>query len=351
MDQHIFKYTKTFTLESGETLPGFELAYHTAGQLNETGDNVIWVCHALTANSDVSDWWKGLYGKGKPLNPEKHFIICANILGSCYGSTGALSINPETKEPFYHDFPVFTIRDIVASLDLLRKSLGINKIHTLIGGSLGGQQVLEWAISNPSLIERLIPVATNAQHSPWGIAFNESQRMAIEVDPTWKNRDDNAGLAGMKAARSMALLSYRDYKTYQRSQKEEHNETIDGFKASSYQIYQGEKLAKRFDAFAYWYLSKAMDSHNVGRGRGSVKEALGQITAETLIVSINTDNLFPVKEQVYLFNNIENAHLEIIESGYGHDGFLTETEKLTPILNDFLKHTGKKHQVKEELAA
>ncbi len=351
MNKHIFKYDQEFKLESGESLPGFQLTYHTAGTLNERGDNVIWVCHALTANSDVSEWWTGLYGKGKPLNPEKHFIVCANILGSCYGSTGALSTNPNTNDPYYHSFPVFTIRDIVSALDTLRVSLGINKIHTLIGGSLGGQQVLEWAIYKPDLMSKLIPVATNAQHSPWGIAFNESQRMAIQVDPTWKNNSPDAGIEGMKAARSIALLSYRDYRTYHRSQREETNDQFDNFKASSYQVYQGDKLANRFDAFSYWYLSKAMDSHNVGRGRGSVKEALSQIKAETLIVSINTDNLFPVKEQVLLFNHIQNAHLEIIESGYGHDGFLTETEKLTPILNDFIRQESKQQNLKEEIAA
>ena len=350
MEKHIFKYQDNFKLESGKSLPGFELTYHTAGKLNEDRDNVIWVCHALTANSNVSDWWKGLFGKGKAFDPENHFIICANILGSCYGTTGPLSNTPNGK-PFYHEFPQLTIRDIVNSLELLRNDLKIPRIQTLIGGSLGGQQVLEWAISKPGIFDQLIPIATNAQHSPWGIAFNASQRMAIETDPTWQNNHHNAGINGMKTARSIALLSYRDYKTYHTSQKEDSNDKIDDYNASSYQEYQGEKLAKRFNAFSYWHLSKTMDSHNVGRNRGSVKEALGRIKAETLVISVNSDNLFPVREQVNLFNGIPSAHLEIIESRYGHDGFLTETEKLCPIIKNFINKKIKSKTLKQELAA
>ncbi|MGB3467627.1 MAG: alpha/beta fold hydrolase, partial [Cyclobacteriaceae bacterium] len=214
MIRKTYTYQNTWELESGDVLPGFQLAYHTAGELNESRTNVIWVCHALTANSNVSDWWKGLFGKGKALDPEKYFIICVNVPGSCYGSTNPLHLIEKTGKPYYHSFPQITIKDIVGSFDELRKSLGIAHIHTLIGGSLGGQQVLEWVVSRPELFSRIVPIATNARHSAWGIAYNETQRMAIAADPTWTNNHHNAGMEGMKTARAIALLSYRAYKTY-----------------------------------------------------------------------------------------------------------------------------------------
>ena len=174
-----YKYPKLFTLESGKKLRNLEIAYHTYGKLNAKKDNVIWVCHALTANSDVLDWWKGLFGNNLLFNPEEHFIVCANVIGSNYGSTNPLSENPTTGQPYYLSFPAFTIRDLVAAHHLLAKHLTIGNIKVAIGGSLGGQQALEWALAGTNLIENLILVATNAVHSPWGIAFNESQRLAI----------------------------------------------------------------------------------------------------------------------------------------------------------------------------
>ena len=248
MSLNKYSYTKPFKLESGKVLPQIELAYTTLGKLNSTGDNVIWITHALTANSDPEEWWNGLVGKGKYFNPEKYFIVCANVLGSAYGSTGPLSINPDTGNKYYHDFPQLTIRDIVNGFELLKNHLKINKIHTLLGGSLGGQQALEWSIINPNLIENLFLIATNAKHSPWGIAFNESQRLAIKADRSWFSYSDDAGLKGLKAARSFALLSYRNYNTYQATQ-EDNREVVDDFKAASYQNYQGEKLVNRFNAF------------------------------------------------------------------------------------------------------
>lgn len=351
MKKGIYKYSEEWSLESGESLSGFELTYHTAGKLNEDQSNVIWVCHALTANSNVSDWWKGLFGKGNALDPEKFFIICVNVLGSCYGSTNPLSTNEITGKPYFHSFPDITIRDIVNSFDHLRISLGINKIHTLIGGSLGGQQVLEWAIKQPRLFKRIIPIATNAKHSPWGIAFNETQRMAISSDPTWINSHHKAGMNGMKTARAIALLSYRAYKTYDISQSEKDQDKVDQYQAASYQQYQGEKLARRFNAFSYWFLSKAMDSHHIGRSRESIKKALGEIEAASLIIGVNSDNLFPIKEQVFLFNHIPDAQLEVVDSEFGHDGFLTETLKINPLIKRFINSKIIKNQEKESLVA
>lgn len=330
-----FSYEQEFTLESGETLPRFNLVYGTSGTLNETKDNVIWVCHALTGNASADDWWSGMIGEGKFYNPDEHFIICANIIGSHYGSTGPFSWNNKTDDRYYHDFPFVTIRDMVNAMELLRIHLGITKIHTCIGGSLGGQQAMEWAILQPTLIDNLILIATNASHSAWGIAFNESQRMAIETDPTWKEKRPDAGIQGMKTARSIALLSYRHYETYTQKQTSPDKNKQDDFPASSYQRYQGEKLAKRFNAFSYWVLSKAMDSHNVGRGRGGVEAALRVIRSKTLVIGISTDILFPVSEQQYLAQNIPNAQYTEIESIYGHDGFLVEFEILSQILKQF----------------
>lgn len=342
MKNKLFTYNQSVKLESGESLPALQIAYSTLGELNASKDNVIWVCHALTANSEVAVWWDGLIGEGKFYNPAEHFIVCANIIGSCYGTSGPTEINPITGKPYYLSFPLFTIRDMVTAHELLREHLGIASIHTCIGGSLGGQQAMEWAIAKPQLIENLILLATNAAHSPWGIAFNESQRMAIAADPTWRHESLDAGQQGMKAARAIALLSYRNYDTYSHSQAETDIEKTDDFRASSYQNYQGEKLVKRFNCHSYWYLSKAMDGHNVGRGRGGIEKALELISAKTLVIGIRTDILFPVLEQVFLAENIPGAIYSQIDSLFGHDGFLIETSQITESITSFYASRRKK---------
>ncbi len=336
-NDHIFHYTKPFELETGGQLSGFQLKYTTLGKLNAARDNVIWVCHALTGSSDFTDWWGGLFSGPGPFDPSRHFVICANILGGCYGSTGPLSLNTETGNPFYHAFPELTVRDIVRSLDLLRQELNIKNVEVLIGGSLGGQHVLEWAIQQPKVFKFIIPISCNAFHSPWGVAFNEAQRMAIEADESWKENDPRAGINGLKAARAIGMISYRQYETYQVTQSEKNNETTDDFRASTYQRYQGQKLANRFNTFTYWILSKIMDSHNVGRKRESIEQALQIIRAKTLVIGIDSDILFPLSEQKFLAEKIPGAKLEVISSIYGHDGFLVEFEHLKNIIEHFLK--------------
>jgi homoserine O-acetyltransferase len=336
---HTFHYNKPFELESGQYLPGFQLRYTTAGKLNAARSNVIWVCHALTGNDDFTTWWGELFSKEGVFNPENHLIICANVLGGCYGSTGPLSINPETKKPFYHTFPRITNRDVIRAFDLLRQDLRLDNVHALLGGSLGGQQVLEWAIEQPEVFETIIPIACNAFHSPWGIAFNEAQRLAIEADATWRTNDERAGLEGLKAARAMAMVSYRNYETYRQTQSEKSNALPEVFRAASYQRYQGEKLSKRFNAFSYWTLSHMMDAHHVGRGRGTTSEALKKIRARTLVIGIDSDVLFPVHEQISLSEKIPHARVEIITSLYGHDGFLVEYDQLKSVTKQFLKQT------------
>lgn len=331
-DTKFFHSKEPFHFEIGATLPEITLAYTTSGRLNADGSNVLWVCHALTGSADVLDWWSGLVGPGKLFDPEDYFIVCANVLGSHYGSSSALSVNPATGRQYLHQFPLITIRDIVNAFALLRSHLNIQKIHTCIGGSLGGQQAIEMAIMWPNIIENLILIASNAQFSPWGIAFNETQRMAIMADPTWQQDHEKAGLEGLKIARAIALLSYRNYQTYAITQQRSQEPLNKQFRAATYQHYQGEKLVNRFNAFSYFALTQIMDSHDVGRGRASVAEVLQSIPTRTLVLGIESDVLFPISEQKFLAKYMPNAQLEIIDSLYGHDGFLIENQLLTKVI-------------------
>ena len=340
ISEHTYSHDETFALESGGALPGFQLRYSTIGRLNESKSNVVWICHALTGSSNFLDWWKGLFEQGGLFDLNEYFVICANVLGGCYGSTGPTSHNPETGLPYFKSFPTITNNDVVKAFDALRIYLGIERIHTLIGGSLGGQQVLSWAIYRPDAFKNIIPIACNAVSSPWSIAINESQRMAIEADPSWLSNDIDAGQEGLKAARAISMITFRSYEAFL-EQRNENNHDLDDFKASSYQRYHGEKLARRFDAHSYWTLSKMMDNHNVGRYDSLAEIALGKIKAKTLVVGINSDLLFPLSEQEFITRNINNARLEIIESPYGHDAFLIETTRLGKIVNHFLKEDSK----------
>ncbi len=322
MFTHKLTYNKGFELESGEHLPQVEIAYCTYGTLNTEHNNVIYVCHALTANADVADWWPGMVGPGLIFDTDKYFVVCANAPGSCYGSSGPLSINPETGQPYGRSFPQVTIRDMVKAHRLLVQHLQLKSIQLLCGGSTGGQQALEWAIEEPGFIANLFVIATNARHSAWGIAFNETQRMAIES-------------GSLETARAIAMLSYRTHTMYESSQTDADERTTD-FKAASYQRYQGEKLKKRFNTDSYFILSKAMDSHNVGRGRGGVEVALKKIKAKTLAVAITSDILFPPKEQKQIADTVTGGIYAEIDSPYGHDGFLIETKQITQLLKQHL---------------
>lgn len=330
------KHKQEFTLENGETLPEIDIAYTTYGKINKDQSNVVWMCHAFTANSDPVDWWPGMVGEGYFFDPEEYFIVCANILGSCYGSTGPLSINPNTGKPYYRTFPQVTVRDQVNAHELLREYLGIESIYLILGCSIGGHQALEWTISNPDLFEHAIYVATNAVNTPWVTAFDESQRLAIEADSTYFEDRPNGGEKGLKAARSIALLSYRNRNAYNKTQAEESSEKVDNYKSASYQDYQGDKLVKRFNAYSYYYLTKALDSHNVGRGRGGYEKALAKIKAKSLIISIDTDLLFTPENQRLIHEHVDGSQLAILESFYGHDGFLIEFEKQNKIYSKFL---------------
>ena len=332
----IYEHHRPFVLESGATLPGYRLAYTTLGRPSADGGNTVWIFHALTGSANVLDWWPGLVGTGMLLDPDRYFIVCANMPGSCYGSTGPLDLNPATGDPWYHDFPFFTPRDMARAFIPLRRHLGIDRIALGIGGSMGGQVLLEWAVEEPEHFDRIIPIATNACHSAWGRAFNASQRMCIEADPSWLERHPAAGMAGMKVARSVALLSYRHYRTYAATQIDEPGR-IEGFRSESYQRYQGQKLAARFNAFSYHALSKGMDAHDLGRSRGSLAGALSQIQARTLAIGIDTDMLYPSQEQAFIAEHVPEGRFASLESDYGHDAFLIEYTKLEAIIRVFLE--------------
>jgi homoserine O-acetyltransferase len=335
--ENIYKNKNSFSLENGKKIKDLEIKYHTYGTLNSQKDNVVWVCHALTGSSDVFDWWRGLFGENRLFNPQDHFIVCANILGSPYGTSNPLSTDATTGLPYYLSFPEFTVRDMVAAHQLLADHLNLKDIELLIGGSIGGQQAMEWAILDPKRIKKLVLIATNAQHSPWGIAFNESQRLAISSDRTFYSQSHDGGSKGLKVARSIALLSYRTYGTYASTQLEVNSDKTNDFKAANYQNYQGEKLVKRFNAYSYWFLTKAMDSHHVGRKRSSIDVALKEIQAKTLVIGITNDILFPIEEQYFLADKIQNSHFFKLDSFYGHDGFLIDTEILAQEIRKFIK--------------
>ncbi len=333
------KYNQPFKTETGAILPELEIVYHTWGRMNSDADNVIWVCHALTANSDVETWWPGMVGKGLLFDPDKYFIVCANVLGSCYGTTGPSSLNPETGRQWLRDFPLITIRDLVNVHEILRKHLNIKQIHSVIGASIGGFQSLEYSIMYPNIVKRLVFVASSAKQSPWAIAFSESQRMAIEADNSFVQNDPEGGKKGLKAARSIALLSYRNPSAYNSTQSEQDDEKIDSFRASSYQAYQGDKLVKRFNPYSYYSLVCLSDTHNTGRGRGGSAKALKGVKAKTLCIGIASDILFPIEEQKYVAANIPGAQYVEIDSFYGHDGFLIESDLVTAAVRKFWEIT------------
>lgn len=331
-----FRYELPFTLESGKVLNGIDIAFHTYGEMNEDQSNVVWICHHLTANSDASLWWTGFVGPGTLIDPSKYFIVCANILGSCYGSTGPLSTDPATGQPYYTSFPQITIRDMVNAHILLRRHLGIKKINMIIGGSMGGYQALEWCLTEEAIIDNLVLLSTSAAESAWGIAVHTSQRMAIEADCTWQDASPEAGRKGLKAARAIGLISYRNHNILVKKQTDSDPDKLDDYKASSYVKYQGEKLVSRFNTHSYWILTKAMDSHHVARGRNaSTAEVLKSVTQKTLVFGIHSDILCPLAEQEFLAKNIPDSRFITIDSAYGHDGFMVESEVISRYLADW----------------
>ena len=324
MSVKIYNHTEPFELEMGEQLNDLQIAYHTYGTLNKDKSNVVWAFHALTASSDVMDWWPGLFGENDLFNPKDYFIICVNVLGSPYGTTTPKDLN----------FPFFTARDVVNAELLLAKHLEIENIHIAIGGSFGGNQALEFAHSFLGKIDNLIAIACSAKESAWGMAIHEAQRLAIQADQTFGEPD--GGKAGLKAARGVALLTYRTSTAYI-AQQTDNDDKVDDFKAASYIRYQGDKLVNRFNAISFYYLSKCLDTHNIGRGRGGESEALKTITSNTLLICVSSDFLIPPRLTEDMAKYIPNSVYKEIDSEFGHDGFLVETGKLTETISSFLK--------------
>lgn len=337
-DLKIFKYNSPFSLERGGLLPSLDIAYHTYGSLNSKRDNCIWVCHALTANSDVADWWPNTVVKGGFLDPDKYFIVCANIIGSCYGTTGPMSVNPATGEPWYDEFPKLTIRDIVKAHILLADHLKLENIFSLIGSSVGGFQAIEWAVMQPERFRSLVLIATAPYASPWTIAIDETQRMAIMADKTYGLKKADAGSDGLATARAIGLLSYRGshgYNLTQQDQPSESDSVPEYHRACSYQRHQGEKLVKRFDAYSYMSILDSFDTHNIGRGRRGIKEELGDLNMPVLTVGITTDIIFTPEEMKDLSDSIPTSVYKEIKSEFGHDGFLVEHKILNQLINNF----------------
>lgn len=339
MKRHEYIHDGAFEFEAGGIIEGLKVVYHCSDKEWQKDDvrKVIWICHALTANSDAQDWWPELVGPGRLFDTEKYFVICANMLGSAYGSSGPASINPSTGTPYYFDFPKVTVRDIVRANDLVRRHLGVERIDLMVGGSIGGFQSVEWAIMNPELFDKAVFIACSARVTPWLTAWEESQRMALEADPTFRECASlRGGEMGLRCARSIALISYRSYAGYNATQAEQDEDCMFADRAGSYQRYQGKKLSDRFDAYSYYYLSDSVNSNNVGRGRGGVEAALSKIKAECTVIGIDSDGLFPVEEQKLIAESVPGAKYYEITSKFGHDGFLLENDQLTEIIAPLL---------------
>nr|WP_319776173.1 homoserine O-acetyltransferase [uncultured Sphaerochaeta sp.] len=367
----LFNETLPFSLECGKKLTNVKVAYQTYGTLNSEGTNAIVICHALTGNAHAAGilesseydfnsrpdclnqysvmakgkpgWWDPVIGPGKVFDTNKYFIVSSNILGSCYGTTGPTTLNARTSKKYGADFPVVTVRDMIHVQKKLIDYLGVNKVISVAGGSLGGMQVLEWALLYPDIVESIIPIATAAQHSSWAIGLNEASRNAITNDPEWnKGQYTKQPLNGLALARKIAMLSYRSYASFDKKftrkldKEKDTFENDNHFEVENYLNYQGDKLTKRFDANAYLTLSKTMDLHDVARNRGSLEEALEKISCPSLNIGINSDVLYPAEEQKNISKLIPKSEYREIDSIHGHDAFLMEFDQMTEIISSYL---------------
>ncbi|KAJ3030195.1 UNVERIFIED_CONTAM: homoserine O- acetyltransferase [Siphonaria sp. JEL0065] len=355
------------------------VAYKTWGKLNERGDNVMIICHALSGSSDVDDWWGPLLGPGKAFDTDAFFIFCGNVFGSPYGSASPVTINPETGKPYGPDFPLTTIRDDVRAHKRVLDHLGVTQVQYVIGGSMGGMQTLEWLFFGKDYVKNFAAIATSGRHSAWCISWGEAQRQTIYSDPNYQNGNylmTNPPKQGLSAARMSALMTYRSrnsfetrfgrktmtHKTSEPTPGDAHlsafhksNNIANGgtaevtgkspgankvFSAQSYLRYQGEKFVNRFDANCYIAITRKLDTHDISRGRGEYEDVLASIEQNALIIGIETDGLFTIAEQYELSEHIPNSEIIIIHSFEGHDGFLLEFEQMNKHLSGFIKkHT------------
>ena len=326
-----------FVLESGARLERLQVAFRTWGRLSPAGDNAVVVCHAFTGSADVDRWWAKMFGPGRALDPDRDFVVCSNILGSCYGTTGPASVDPATGQPYLGSFPSVTVRDMVRVQGELARALGVRRIRSVIGGSLGGMQVLEWALLFPDLVQSIVPIANSARHSAWAIGLSEAQRQAIVADSRWAGgRYDPADppRAGLAAARMMAMCTYRGWESFE-ERYGRRSQSADLFAMESYLRYQGDQLVDRFDAATYHALTRAMDTHDVARGRGEFEAVLRGIRQPALVVTVDTDVLYVPEEQRVMARHMPAARLERLESPHGHDAFLIHVDELSAMVAGF----------------
>lgn len=331
---------RPFVLECGEELKDAQVCYRSYGTLNEQKDNVIVVCHALTGNATLSEWWGPMLGTGLTFDTSKYFVICANILGSCYGSTGPTSINPTTGVRYGVSFPKVTIRDTVRMhIRLIKEHLGIRQVRSVVGGSMGGMQALEWALlGGPSFIRSVVPIGCGAAHTAWQIGISETQRLAIYNDPKWNGGDVDPAdppVTGLSLARQIAMISYRTsvsfHMKFGRAQDENGR-----FEVHNYLSYQGEKFIDRFDAMSFVSITNQMDTHDVGRGRGGIEAALRSLKNDICIIGIDSDILYPPREQKEMAQFIPQSELHMLSTADGHDGFILQVKQLDSIIQPFL---------------
>ena len=331
-------YLDSFTFESGYTFKNIPIAYSTWGKLNDTADNVIVVCHSLTSNTLVDEWWSDILGPNKGLDTNKYFVICFNVLGSPYGSFSPITkINGDTNTPLNSKFPVPSIRDNVKAHKLVLDQLGINKVFCAIGGSLGGMQTLEWANQFSEYIAKIIPIGVGAWHSPWCIAWSDIQRQMIMNDPNWSNgfySNDNPPSDGLGLARQTALISYRSQSSFQDRFK--RNKTDDIYDVSSYLMHHHDIFNDRFDANCYLALLDSMDTHDLSHGTNNCAAVLKNFTQDALVIGIKSDILYPPEEQEFLANHIPRAELKIMDFSHGHDTFLIETDEINQYILSWL---------------
>ena len=368
----LFEPPNLLTLESGVGLGPITVAYETYGQLTLEKDNAIFVCHALTGDAHVAGkhaadsrkagWWDKLIGPGRALDTTKYFVICANVLGGCQGTTGPSCPNPETGQPYGLRFPFITVGDIVEVHAALVKSLGIEKLLSVIGGSLGGMQVLDWVARYPKMVRSAICLASAAKLSAQGIAFNAVGRRAITTDPQFRGGDyygtdpskygDVGPRVGLALARMVAHITYLSEASIERKfgRDLQHGENLaydlqseTEFKIESYLHYQGKRFIERFDANSYLYLTRAMDYFDLAQRYDSLKDALGRTDARFLITSYQTDWLFPSSQSRELVSALLQKHQHVtyleLESVYGHDSFLIEIAQLTELVTPLLRET------------
>jgi len=350
-------------LESGARLGPVTIAYETCGELNQNKNNAILLCHALSGDSHVAGyyeeddqqpgWWDIMVGPGKGIDTDKYFVICSNILGSCKGSTGPCTYNPKTVEPFGLDFPVVTIGDMVKAQKALLDHLGIQKILSIIGGSIGGMQVLEWSVKYPEMVVSAIPLATTTRHSALAIAFNEVARQAIMVDPNWNNGNYYSGPEpdlGLAVARMIGHITYLSDESMrlkfgrQLQDKSDISYNFDAdFQVESYLRYQGAKFVRRFDANSFLYITKASDYYDLEKlhGNGSAVNAFSKARAKFLVVSFTSDWLYPTYQSRAMVQAMKKNGLDVsfceIEAEWGHDAFLLPSDRLTALIKGFLE--------------